>query len=84
MADVTNELIYEVLKAMQTRLGTMEDHIRDIGQQLMAMRDDLRSVHGELGSIHTDIANLYHVTASMDARLTRIERRLDIIDVPIS
>ena len=29
MADVTNELLYEVLKSVQTRLGNMEEGIRE-------------------------------------------------------
>lgn len=75
MAEVTNELIYEVLKAMQTRLGNMEDGIREMRGEIRALRT---TMHGS----HEDIGNLYEAFTALEARMGRIERRLDIIDVP--
>jgi septal ring factor EnvC (AmiA/AmiB activator) len=84
MAEVTNELIYDVLKAVQARFGNLEEAIRDERGQLAAIRVDLRAVHAEIGSVKADIANIYRTQGAMDSRLARIQRRLDIIDTPVN
>lgn len=73
MAEVTNELIYEVLKAMQARLGNIEEGVREI----RALRTP---VHG----VQSDLHNLYEAYSALDMRVGRIERRLDIVDAPVS
>ena len=84
MAEVTNELIYEVLKAVQARLGNLEEGIRDQHGQLSGVRGDLRSIHTAIGAVKTDIGNIYDTHGAMDSRLARIERRLEIIDTPVN
>jgi septal ring factor EnvC (AmiA/AmiB activator) len=84
MAEVTNELIYEALKAVQARLGNLEEAVRDERGQLAAIRGDLRAIHTEIGAVKTDIGNIYQTQGAMDSRLARIERRLEIIDSPVS
>ncbi len=98
MTAVSNELIYEVLKAVQARLGNFDDQLRDMRGQLAAIRvdDQLRDMRGQLAAIRVnqsaiqqqlsavqhDVANLYDVNGVIDGRLSRIERRLEIIDTP--
>ncbi len=71
MADVTNELILEHLKAIQAKLADMSADIADIKADGRAHRSlttglvQSEDLHG--GQI-----------ASMQARLERIERRLDL------
>jgi chromosome segregation ATPase len=77
MAEVTNELIYEVLKAMQTRLSNIEGSIVEIKTELQAVR-------GHMLAIQTDIANLYAGQANVEVRLGRIERRLELTDSPVN
>ncbi len=84
MAGVTNELIYEVLKALQARLGNLEEAMRDERGQLAAIRGSINAVHADIGSLRTDIGNIYQTQGAMDSRLARIERRLEIIDTPVS
>ena len=76
MAEINSELIYEILKAIQARLGNIEDANRDHKGQFMALRQELQAVN-------TNISNLYEVTSSLDTRLSRIERRLEIIDTNV-
>jgi len=83
MAEVSNERIYEILKTIRARLANIEDTQRDHSAQFIALRGDLRSIHAEISSMKDDIINIYEVNNAHDARLTRIERRLDIIDSPI-
>ena len=82
MAEVTNELIYEILKAMQARFGNLEEGLRELRGEVRAVRGALAGIDTRMGAVHLDIANLYESTGAMDARLSRIERRLDIIDSP--
>ena len=77
MAEVTNELIYEVLKAMQPRLSNIEGSVIEVKTELQAVR-------GHMLAIQTDIANLYAGQANGDVRLARIERRLELTDTPVS
>jgi hypothetical protein len=75
MAEVTNELLYEVLKQMQSDIAALKDGQREINTSLNAIR-----VH--MVGIHQDIQNLYSIAARHDARLDRIERRLEITEAP--
>src|SRR5436305_1044714 len=75
MAEVTNELIYEVLKGTQPRLANIETGIVEVKTELQAVR-------GHLLAIQTDVANLYAGQANVEVRLSRIERRLELTDAP--
>jgi hypothetical protein len=76
MAEVTNELLYGVLKQMQTRLGRLEDGQRELKTEVAAVRSHVIA-------IETDISNVYAKLAGQDLRLERIERHLHIIDEPV-
>jgi chromosome segregation ATPase len=76
MSEVTNELMYEVLKQIQARLGVIEDGQREI-------RSELKSMRIQLQAVQVDIANVYETTGTMDSGMSRIERRLDLSEVPV-
>ena len=76
MAEVTNELIYEVMKSIQTRLGNLDDGQREIKSELQALR-------GHMLAMQTDISNLYAGQAKVELRLGRIERRLELSDATV-
>ena len=71
MAEVTNELLFEVLKRMQQEMAGMR---LDIGE----IRSELVSIRGTLVSAQHDIHNIYMVLGRQDVRLDRIDRRLDL------
>lgn len=71
MVDISNELIYEVLKSVQSRLGNIDDGLQELRAEMRAMRTQMQAVQ-------IDIANLYTVFGSLDQRVYRIERRLDL------
>jgi archaellum component FlaC len=75
MAEVTNELMYELLKRIQGRLDRIEDGMREINGQLNAMRDHM------VGQ-QKDTQNIYNKLVGHELRLERIERRLDLIGEP--
>ena len=73
MADVTNERIYEVLKPMQHDLGSVNADIREVKGELQAIRTHMTG----LGQ---DVSNIYQIVDRQDARLGRIETRLDLLE----
>jgi hypothetical protein len=75
MADVTNELMYEVLKQMQADLVALKEGQREHNSALNAIRT-------HMVAMHQDIQNVYAILGRHEIRLDRIERRLEIADVP--
>ncbi len=70
MAEVSSELIYEVLKRVQDQLVNLNDGQRDI-------REELR---GHSLAMQTDVHNIYNILNSLEGRVDRIERRLELRD----
>ena len=75
MAEVTNELLYEVLKTIQTRLGNIEQGQREAAARLSAIQTHLMAVE-------KDVANIYDSLGALDGRLNRVEQRLEIVGEP--
>lgn len=75
MAEVTNELTYEVLRGLQRGQSNIESVIGEIRNESQALRTHSLAVQ-------TDIKNVYETTASIEARLDRLEKRLDHIGEP--
>ncbi|TKT76909.1 hypothetical protein [Aquamicrobium sp. LC103] len=71
MAEITNELIYEILKNIQFRLDKIEAGVDELRHGHSALR-------GHMISIQTDISNIYTSLARHDERFDRIERRLEL------
>jgi hypothetical protein len=75
MAEISNELIYEVLKQVQHRLGRVDDKVDELKSEMNALR-------GHMISLQQDTHNIYGVLGRQDAPLERIERRLELSDAP--
>jgi hypothetical protein len=71
MAEVTNELLLEVMKNVQQDIRTLKDGQNEIRHEIVAVRLNLVSVHQDLNNIHG-------ILARHEERLDRIERRLDL------
>jgi uncharacterized protein Yka (UPF0111/DUF47 family) len=71
MTEVTNELMYELLKKVHQRMDRFENGLGEVKHEIVAMR--LQAL-----STQTDINNIYAVTSRIDERLDRIERRLEL------
>ncbi len=71
MAEVTNELIFEVLKSVQSDIRLLKDGQGEIRHEIVAMRINLLS-------IHQDLNNIYGKLVNHDERLDRIEKRLEL------
>ncbi len=71
MAEVTSELMYGLLKRIHERMDRLEHGQDEMRQEVVAMR--LQGM-----AVQTNINNIYGVTARIDQRLDRIQRRLDL------
>ncbi len=75
MADVSNELIFEVLKQVQQRLDKVDHKVDELKSEMNAMG-------GYLISMQQDVQNVYGILGRYDGRLEHIERRLELNDSP--
>ncbi len=71
MAEVTNELMDELLKRIHERTDRFEHGQDEMKQEVVAMR--LQGM-----AVQTNINNIYGVTARIDQRIDRSERRFDL------
>ncbi len=71
MADVTNELMYELLKKLNHRFDKVDHSIAEL-------RNEMQSMHGTMIAMQQDTANIYGVLARHETRLDRIENRLEL------
>ena len=75
MAEVSNELIYEVLKILQRDVGEVKSSIGDVKTELNALR-------GHMISLQQDVHNIYGILGRHDSHLERIGHRLELSDAP--
>jgi hypothetical protein len=73
MAEVSNELIFEILKQIQQRLDRVDHKIDEIRFELNALR-------GHQVSMLQDIQNVYGILGRSNARREHTERRLKMSD----
>jgi archaellum component FlaC len=73
MAQITDELMYEVLKSVQAQVAIIRE---DVG----AIKARMTSLDQRLGIIHTDMALVSDRMDRIESRLGRVETRLDLSD----
>jgi len=71
MAEVTNELMYELLKRIQADIGLLKEGQRDLRQDNLSMRNQFHIMQGDMNSLRGSIAHI-------ETRLDRIENRLEL------
>lgn len=72
-AEVTNELLFETLKAMQRSIARVVDDVHEIKERLGIIETQVAG----LGSQYASLSNRLD---RMDLRIERIERRLELQD----
>ena len=73
IADVGDESMYEVFKQLQSDMAGMKDAWLESNVRLNAMQ-------GHMIGLQQDV-HIHSMLTGHDARLQRIERRLDIVEV---
>ena len=71
MAEVTTDLMYELMKRMHHEMSEMR---QDIGE----VKTELNVIRGHLIAVQGDIHNIYGILGRHDERSDRIERRLEL------
>ncbi|TIQ36955.1 MAG: hypothetical protein E5X48_08280 [Mesorhizobium sp.] len=71
MAEVTNKLIYKLLKRVNRQIGELS---RDFSE----VKSELASIGGHIIATGDDLKNICGVLNRQDASLERIEQRLDL------
>jgi len=70
---ITNELLYEVLKKLQSGQSEIKALLADHSRQFIKVREDINTLRG-------DDLRRETLQAQMDVRLERIENRLNLKD----
>jgi regulator of replication initiation timing len=73
MAEVTNELLLEVLKKVQGRLNIVADDVSDIKQRLV-------TIETYVSTLVREDARLNERLGHLETRLNRVEQRLELSD----
>ncbi|NUN67881.1 hypothetical protein HCU40_25050 [Pseudanabaena biceps] len=73
MAEVTNALMYEVLKSIQQQTQRMDLTLGEVKLELQAIR-------GHQLAMQQDISVIYSRLGSIELRVDRIERRLGLME----
>lgn len=71
MPAVTNELMYELLKRVHSRMDRLDHGLSEVQSELVCIR-------GCMASMRNDIHNVCGVLGRHDARIERIDRRLEL------
>ena len=73
MTEITNELMYGILKQIQATLAEVKSAQLEHSRQLIRVREDINALRG-------DDLRRETLQAQMDVRLERIETRLSLHD----
>ncbi len=84
MAEVTAELVFEVLKAVQARLAQVDGKIDELKQEMQASRTSQNGIRQEITSVFQEISGVHATLVRHEGRLDRIERRLEFNDAHTS
>ena len=82
MAEVTTKMIYELLMPMQDQLSDIERKLTLIDGRIDVLAEQVADVRVSARGLHGDITNINEILGRLDQRVTRIEKRLDIIEEP--
>ena len=83
MADVTAELMFEVLRSVQARLAQVDGKIDELKQEMQASRTSQNGIRHEITSVFQEISGVHATLVRHEGRLDRIERRLELSDTPV-
>ncbi|WP_454626585.1 hypothetical protein [Bradyrhizobium cenepequi] len=84
MADVTAELVFEVLRAIQARLAQVDGKIDELKQEMQASRTSQNGIRHEIAGVFQEISSIHSTLVRPEHRLDRIESRLELSVAPTS
>jgi septal ring factor EnvC (AmiA/AmiB activator) len=72
--------MYEVLKSIQAQLAEIKATLNDHTRQFLRVREDINNVRDDINNLRTDDLRHETMQVQMNARLERIETRLNLHD----
>lgn len=82
MADVTPELMFEVLKSSEARLVQVDGKVDELKQEMQASRTSQNGIRQEITGVFQEISGIHATLVRHEGRLDRIEKRLELTDAP--
>jgi uncharacterized coiled-coil DUF342 family protein len=74
MADVTAELMFEVLESLQARLAQVDGKIDELKQEMQASRTSQNGIRQEITGIFQEISSVHATLIRHEGRLDRIDK----------
>jgi DNA anti-recombination protein RmuC len=71
VTDISQELMFELMKRIQSDLTTLKDGQRDMRQDIVSLRNHMHVMQGDVNNLHSSMAQVL-------TRLDRIENRLEL------
>jgi len=80
MAEITNELIYEVLKSIQAQVGIVREDVDSIKTRLTTLDGRHGQMLSAMAGLHGDLAEVSGRMDRLESRMGRVENRLNLSD----
>jgi hypothetical protein len=82
MADVSMDLMYQVLKSMQARQALMDGKLDETNGHILGLKYQVTAIHQDLLGIHSELSSMHATLIRHEHRLDRIEHRLELNESP--
>ena len=82
MPEATAELMLEVLKSVQARLAQVDGKLDELKQEMQASRTSQNGIRQEITSVFQEVSGIHATLVRHEGRLDRIEKRLELHDLP--
>jgi predicted nucleic acid-binding Zn-ribbon protein len=80
MTQVTNELMYEVLKSIQGQVALIREDMDSVKSRVTALDGRFSQMLAAVAGLHGDIAEVSGRMDRLDSRMGRVENRLNFHD----
>jgi septal ring factor EnvC (AmiA/AmiB activator) len=80
MAEISADLVYEVLKSVQHGISQIKGEMGEIKHRMAASQISQNAVRQEIVGVHTELAGIHATLIRHGHQLDHIERRLDLND----
>lgn len=82
MAEVSNELMLEILKSIQARLVQVDGKIDELRQGMMALGTAQNATRQDITGVYQEISAIHATLVRHEGSLDRIGRRLELSEAP--
>lgn len=80
MAEINNQLIYEVLKSVQAQVAIIREDIDSMKGRLTALDGRFSQMLTAVAGLHGDLAEVSGRMDRLESRMGRVENRLNLSD----